>query len=66
MELLIWQIRTEKSITLMELARRTGISKSALSNYENNKRYPNMAQMELIAKALDTSIINLFDSPYKI
>ncbi len=55
----------EKGITLIELSEQTGISKSALSNYENNKRYPNMAQMELIAKALDTSIINLFDSQYK-
>ncbi len=49
----------------MELAEQTGISKSALSNYENNKRYPNMAQMELLAMALDTSITDLFDSPYK-
>ena len=65
MKLLIWQARTEKGITLIELAEQTGISKSALSNYENNKRYPNMAQMEIIAKALDTSIINLFDSQYK-
>lgn len=65
MRLLIWQARTEKGITLIELSEQTGISKSALSNYENNKRYPNMEQMERIAKALDTSIINLFDSPYK-
>ena len=65
MKLLIWQARAEKGITLIELSEQTGISKSALSNYENNKRYPNMAQMELIAKALDTSIINLFDSQYK-
>ena len=65
MKLLIWKIRSEKGITLIELSQKTGISKSALSNYENNKRYPNIAQMELIAKALDTSITNLFDSPYK-
>ena len=65
MKMLLWKTRSEKGITLVELAEQTGISKSALSNYENNKRYPNMAQMELLAKALDTSIINLFDSQYK-
>ena len=65
MELLIWQIRSKQGITLTELARRTGISKSALSNYENGTRYPNMAQIELIAAALNTSISNLYESPYK-
>ena len=65
MKMLLWKTRSEKGITLVELAEQTGISKSALSNYENNKRYPNMAQMELLAKALDTSITDLFDSPYK-
>lgn len=65
MRMLLWKTRSEKGITLVELAEQTGISKSALSNYENNKRYPNMAQMELLAKALDTSITDLFDSPYK-
>lgn len=65
MKLLIWQARSKRGITLDELSRRTGISLGALSYYENGIRYPNMAQMELIAKALDTSITNLFESPYK-
>lgn len=61
----IWEIRTEKSISLKELERRTGISKSALNNYENGKRSPNLNQLELIAKALNTSISNLYESDYK-
>ena len=61
----IWKARTEKGISLMELSRRTGISKSALNNYENGKRQPNLLQLELIAKALDTSISNLYESEYK-
>lgn len=65
MKLLIWQERTKKGITLRELSKRTGISKSALDNYENGIRCPNMNQIELIAKALDTSISNLYESPYK-
>lgn len=65
MKLLIWQERTKRGVTLRELSMRTGISKSALDNYENGIRCPNMNQMELIAKALDTSISNLYESPYK-
>ena len=65
MKLLIWQERTKRGVTLRELSMRTGISKSALDNYENGIRYPNMNQMELIAKALDTSISNLYESQYK-
>lgn len=65
MKLLIWQERTKRGVTLRELSKRTGISKSALDNYENDIRCPNMNQMELIAKALNTSISNLYESPYK-
>ena len=65
MKLLIWQERMKRGITLRELSKRTGISKSALDNYENGIRCPNMNQMELIAKALNTSISNLYESPYK-
>lgn len=65
MELLIWRERTKKGMTLRELSAKTGISKSALDNYENGVRSPNLNQLEMIAKALDTSITNLFESPYK-
>lgn len=65
MKLLIWQTRSKQGITLAELSKRTGISVGALSYYENGKRYPNMAQIELIAQALGTSITDLFESPYK-
>lgn len=61
----IWEIRAQKGISLKELERRTGISKSALNNYENGKRYPDMLQMEKIAEALNTSISNLYESPWK-
>ena len=65
MKILIWQARTEKGISLTELSRRTGISKGALDNYENELRSPTINQLEKIAKALGTSITNLFESPYK-
>lgn len=65
MEIKIWEVRSRKGISLAELSKRTGISKSALNNYENEKRSPNMEQMELIAAALYTSISNLYESQYK-
>lgn len=33
----IWEVRNSKGVSLVELARDTGISKSTLNNYENNK-----------------------------
>lgn len=61
----LWEIRTEKGITLQELSHRTGISKSTLANYENEKHYPSVLQLAKIASALDTKIDNLYESPYK-
>lgn len=61
----IWEARTKRGMSLTELSRRTGISSSALCNYENNKRCPNLLQLEKIAIALKTSISNLYDSDYK-
>lgn len=65
MEIKIWEARSKKGISLAELSKRTGISKSALNNYENGKRIPDMKQMEKMAIALDTTISNLYESPHK-
>ena len=64
-EILIYYRRIEKEMTLMELSKKTGISKSALQNYESNIRYPNMLQMEKLAIALKVHISDLFESEYK-
>lgn len=61
----IWEVRNSKGVSLVELARDTGISKSTLNNYENNKIYPNLLQLERIATALDCRITDLFDSERK-
>lgn len=61
----IWELRTEKGITLSKLSAMTGISVGALSNYENSKREPTITQLEKIAKALNTTISNLYESDYK-
>lgn len=65
MEILTWQARTEKNLTLYQLAELTSISKSALNNIENGKTSPTLRQLEAIAKALNVSMTDLFDSDYK-
>lgn len=52
-------------MTLVELSKKTGISKSALQYYESNIRFPNMLQMEKLAIALEVPITDLFNSEYK-
>ena len=64
-EILTWQARTKKGITLVQLAKMTGISKSTLNNIENSKTSPTLMELEVIAKALGVRITDLFDSDYK-
>lgn len=65
MHVLTWEARTQKGLTLMELAKKTGIGKSTLNNIENEKVSPTLFQLELIAIALDMKINDLFESDHK-
>lgn len=65
MKILTWQARNNKKVTLVELSKMTGISKSTLNNIENEKVSPTIAELEAIAKALGMKITDLFDSNYK-
>ena len=65
MEVLTWQARTKKNLTLKELEALTGISKTTLNTIENGKTSPTLRQLEAIAIALDTRISDLYDSEYK-
>lgn len=65
MEILTWQARTNRNLTLKELAEKTGISKTTLNTIENGKTSPTLRQLEAIAIALDTTISVLYDSKYK-
>ena len=64
MEILTWQARTEKNLTLVQLEELTGISKSTLNTIENGITSPTLRQLEAIAAALDVKITDLFDSEY--
>ena len=65
MEILIWQARNSRGITLEKLASLTGIGKSTLSDYENARTDPRMSAMEKIAEALNMKIEDLYNSKYK-
>lgn len=53
-------IRTEKGLTLEELARLTGFTKSLLSKIENHKVSPPISTLATIARALDVSLGDFF------
>lgn len=65
MKVTLWEQRTEKRVTLMSLAKESGIGKSTLNNIENGKVSPTLFQLEIIAVALNIKITDLFESEYK-
>lgn len=65
MKILVWDMRTHRHMTLVELAEKTGLSKTTLNNIENEKVWPTIFQLEQIAQALNVHINDLFDSPYR-
>lgn len=65
MNILTWQARNSKKITLVKLSGLTGISKSTLNNIENGRVSPTIKQLEVIAKALGVRISDLYESQYK-
>lgn len=65
MQIRLWEMRTAKGFTLMQLASKSGIGKSTLNNIENGKVSPTLFQLEMIAIAMSVKITDLFDSEYK-
>ncbi len=65
MKLLLWGLRRQKKITLIQLAKLTGISKTSLNEFENGNRVPNLEQLERIAMTLEVRMSDLYESDYK-
>ena len=65
MQIRLWEMRPANGLTLMELAKKSGIGKSTLNNIENGKVSPTLFQLETIAIALEVRITDLFESEYK-
>jgi transcriptional regulator with XRE-family HTH domain len=57
----IRQIRLQNKLTLQEIARRTGFTKSYISMVELGKKSPPIASLSKIAKALDVDIGAFFE-----
>jgi transcriptional regulator with XRE-family HTH domain len=56
-------IRKKKNLTLYELSKRTGISRTYLRNLENNKQFnPTMFILKKISEVLEVNIKDLFYS----
>lgn len=68
MKVNIWKIRNERGLSLDDLEQLTGINRNRINRIEqeNGKYYPNILELEKIAKALDLKIIDLFESNYKM
>ena len=59
-EIKLKELRKQKNITLSELAKMTGISKSHLNYIENGIKEPTISVLVLIAKALNVEINELY------
>ena len=51
-EILLKQIREEKNVSLKKLAEKSGVSKSHISDIENNYKMPSLIVTVKIAKAI--------------
>ena len=56
----IYECRTKKNLTLRELSKVSGVSKSQINLIENGKTHPNVYTLCLIAAALKVSPYELF------
>lgn len=59
--MLIWEVRHRKGVSARELAKKTGISKSTIYNYEDGSIFPPIDKLYLIAKVLEVNLTELYD-----
>lgn len=59
-EILIWERRQERGMTLRQLEERSGISRSTLQRLESGQQSPTLDQLDWIADALHVSISQLY------
>ena len=60
----VWDARVKKKLTLRQLSKMTGITKSTLNNIENNRVDPKLSQLAKIAQALEVPIEELYESVF--
>lgn len=59
------ELMTEKSMKAVDLARATGLSEAAISDYLKGKKEPRGRQSIAIAKALDVSLDTLWETGFQ-
>ena len=57
--------REQKKLTLDELALKTGLTKSFLSQVERSKSNPSLSSIRLIVQELNIPLVSLFENPTK-
>tara|TARA_Y100001968_G_scaffold189507_1_gene173686 strand:- start:1144 stop:1332 length:189 start_codon:yes stop_codon:yes gene_type:complete len=60
MKFIIKQLLKEKNISQAELARKTGLSRAVLVNYESFKTSPTLKNLQKIAGVLEVKVKDLF------
>ena len=65
MKILIGEILYKRKISYKQLSIMTGIPKSSIADICNGNTMPRIDTLELIAKALNLRIYDLFESDYK-
>ena len=62
----IAELRKEKLISQEKLAEQVGLSRTYISEIENNKKQPNVKLAIKIAKVLGKSVESIFGPAYKL
>ncbi|MBQ9305829.1 helix-turn-helix transcriptional regulator [Butyrivibrio sp.] len=55
------EVRRAKGYTQKKLAQSTGISQSAIANYESGKRRPDMIRAKRMAEVLNISLDDIYE-----
>ena len=59
MEILLWQMRNAKNMSVATLAKKSGVSKSEIYDIENGLKIPRVDILCMLADALEVDIADL-------
>ena len=59
MEILLWQVRQAKNMSVSTLSKKSGVSKAEIYNIENGLRIPRLDVFYSLAKALGVTMDEL-------